>query len=132
MTTCLRALLRLPRPLLKKNKHPCKRTKGTQGWRTKTKCVAIGLAQRDGQCRAFASPTATAQDREALVSVHVRPGAEIYADAYHAYPSFASDYPLHRVTHSRGEYVREGVHINPEGLGISADILVQPYDLQAA
>ena len=95
-----------------KNKHPCKRTKGTQGQRTKTKCVAIGLAQRDGQCRAFASPTATAQDREALVSAHVRPGAEIYADAYHAYASLASDYPLHRVTHSRGEYVRKGVHIN--------------------
>ena len=32
-----------------KNKHPCKRTKGTQGRRTKTKSVAIGLAQRDGQ-----------------------------------------------------------------------------------
>ena len=45
-----------------KNKHPCKRTKGTQGQSTKTKCVAIGLAQRDGQCRAFAAPTATAQD----------------------------------------------------------------------
>ena len=57
-----------------KNKHQCKRTKGTQGRSTKTKCVAIGLAQRDGQCRAFASPTATAQDIEALVSAHVRPG----------------------------------------------------------
>ena len=67
---------------------------------------------RDGQCRAFASPTASAQDREALVSAHVRPGAEIYADTYHADASLASDYPLHRVNHSRGEYVREGVHIN--------------------
>ena len=47
------------------------------------------------------------------MSAHVRPGAEIYADAYHADASLASDYPLNRVNHSRGEYVRKGVHTNP-------------------
>ena len=46
------------------------------------------------------------------MSTHVRPGAEIHADASHADASLASDYPLHRVNHSRGEYVREGVPIN--------------------
>ena len=38
--------------------------------------------------------------------------AGLYADTYHAYACFASDYSLHRVNHSRGEYVREGVPIN--------------------
>ena len=66
------------------------------------------LAQRDGQCRAFASLTATAQDREVLVSAHIRPRAEIYADTYHADACFASDYPLHRVNHSRGNTCVKG------------------------
>lgn len=95
-----------------KNKHKSKRTKGTQGRSTKTKSVAIGLAQQDGQRRAFASETATALDIEQIVKANVDPGTEIHADEYRPYSVLMPDYSLQRINHSIGEYARQGVDTN--------------------
>ena len=95
-----------------KNKHKSKRTKGTQGRSTKTKKVAIGLAQQDGQKRAFSSETATAEDIENIVKANIDPNSEIHADEYRAYAILTPDYQLHRINHGIEEYAKNGVHTN--------------------
>lgn len=95
-----------------KNKHKTKRTKGTQGRSTKTKKVAIGIAQQNGQKRAFSSQTATAEDIEHIVKANVKPNTEIHTDEYSAYSILINDYQLHTINHGIEEYARNGVHTN--------------------
>lgn len=95
-----------------KNKHKSKRTKGTQGRSTKTKKVALGLVQQDGQKRAFSSQSATAQDIETIVKANVLPDTEIHTDEYRADSVLRPEYQLFRVHHGREEYARHGVHTN--------------------
>ena len=95
-----------------KNKHKSKRTKGTQGRSTKTKSVAIGLAQQDGIKRAFSSQTATAEDIEQIVKANVQPNTEIHTDQYRAYAVLINDYQLHTINHGIEEYARNGIHTN--------------------
>ena len=95
-----------------KNKHKSKRTKGTQGRSTKTKSVAIGLAQQNGEKRAFSTQTVSAQDIENIVKANISPNAQIYADEYPVYSVLTPDYQLQRINHSIEEYARNGVHTN--------------------
>ncbi len=96
-----------------KNKHADKRTPGTQGMGSaKTKAVAFGMKERNGDVRIQHVPDATAKSVTPVVINNVALGSQLHADESRSYNSLDSFYGLGRVNHSVGEYVRGDVTTN--------------------
>ena len=84
-----------------KNKHASKRTKGTQGRSTKTKSVAFGMRERDGQTNAVLVESASAKDIIPAVIKNVLLGTNLYTDDNRGYSSLDGFYSLQRVNQSQ-------------------------------
>ncbi len=96
-----------------RNKHASKRTKGTQGLGSaKTKAVAFGMKERDGDVKAFQVPIPTMPEVTPHVIRNVALGSNINADESHAYNALGGFYNVERINHSRGEYSVNGVTTN--------------------
>ncbi|MDE0609362.1 MAG: IS1595 family transposase [Anaerolineaceae bacterium] len=96
-----------------RNKHVDKRTSGTQGLGSaKTKAVAFGMKERQGEVRAFQVPAPTLRNVTPHVIQNVALGSSISADESHAYNGLNDFYDVRRVNHSRGEYSVNGVSTN--------------------
>ncbi len=95
-----------------KNKHKNKRTKGTQGRSTKTKAVAFGIKERDGETRAFHVPSSASKHVMPVMIENVALGSKVSADDNRAYGALDGMYELDRVNHSADEYVRGETHTN--------------------
>jgi transposase-like protein len=96
------------------NKHANKRTKGTQGFGSnKTKAPVVGLIERDGDLRIFATQDTGAATLHGLVRQEVMLGSTIMTDEYMPYRSLKKlGYIGLRVNHGEGEYVRDEVYTN--------------------
>ncbi len=87
-----------------RNKHASKRTKGTQGvGSAKTKAVAFGMKERDGDVKAFQVPAPTMPEVTPHVIRNVALGSTINADESRAYNALGGWYNAERINHSRGE-----------------------------
>ena len=96
-----------------KNKHASKRTPGTQGLGSaKTKAVAFGMKEREGNVKAFQVPAPTANNITPLVIQNVALGTAISADESHAYNNLNEFYEVGRINHSRGEYTLNDITTN--------------------
>ena len=96
-----------------RNKHFAKRTGGTQGMGSaKTKAVAFGIREREGDVRAFQVPSPTMRNITPHVIRNVSLGSEISADEAHAYNALDEFYRVKRINHSLGEYVRADATTN--------------------
>lgn len=96
-----------------RNKHADKRTAGTQGLGSaKTKAVAFGMKERQGEVRAFQVPAPTMPNVTPHVIQNVALGSSISADESHAYNALDDFYEVGRINHSRGEYSVNGVSTN--------------------
>ena len=96
-----------------RNKHANKRTEGTQGLGSaKTKAVAFGMKERDGNVRAFHVPAPTAPNIAPHVVRNVGLGTVISADESHAYNGLTAFYTVGRINHSQGKYSLNGITTN--------------------
>ncbi len=96
-----------------RNKHFADRTEGTQGLgSTKTKAVAFGIREREGDVRAFHVPAPTMRNVTPHVLQNVTLGSKISADEAQAYNALDDYYDVRRINHSLGEYVRDDVTTN--------------------
>lgn len=95
---------------LEKNKHARLR-QSRIGGPGKTPVAGI----RDRRTGRVAARVIEHTDRKTLggfVRGHAAPGSRLYTDESAAYGGLSGDYDRHSVCHSRGEYVRGGVHTN--------------------
>ena len=96
-----------------RNKHADKRTPGTQGLGSvKTKAVAFGMKEREGDVKAFQVLAPTMTNVTPHVIGNVALGSEISADESHAYNALGDFYDVGRINHSAGEYSRNGTSTN--------------------
>ena len=96
-----------------RNKHASKKTTGTQGLGSaKTKAVAFGIKEREGDVKAFQVPMPTAKNITPHVIKNVALGSSISADESHAYNHLGDFYELGRINHSQGEYSIDGITTN--------------------
>lgn len=96
-----------------KNKHANKKTPGTQGLGSaKTKAVAFGMKEREGDVKAFQVPIPTAPNITPHVIRNVALGTAIDADESHAYNGLGDFYDMGRINHSQGVYSLNGVTTN--------------------
>ncbi len=95
-----------------KNKHQSKRVPNTQGRSTKTKMVAFGIKERQGETRAFHVQTASARHIEPLMIDNVALGSRVSADENRSYNALGWMYRMQRINHSRGQYVDGDTHTN--------------------
>ena len=61
--------------------------KGKRGWGAAGKILVMGIAQRNGQVRAFPIPARSADQVISLVCAHTTPGSLYYTDDWQAYAS---------------------------------------------
>lgn len=95
------------------NKHKDKRTPGTQGaGSAKTKAVAFGMREREGNVIAVQVPSATMATVTPHVIRNVALGSRISADESRAYNALGDFYDVGRINHSRGEYAINGITTN--------------------
>lgn len=94
------------------NKHESKKHKAGRG--TVGKQPVIGLKQRGGHVVAKPIPRPDVENIVGYINEHVQVGSTIYSDDHRAYLPVKSVFYRHdSVTHSDGQYVKEGgVHIN--------------------
>ena len=96
-----------------KNKHASKRIPGTQGLGSaKTKAVAFGMKEREGDVKAFQVPIPTAKNITPHVIQNIALGSYINADESNAYNGLGDFYEVERINHSQGEYSVNGVTTN--------------------
>ncbi len=81
----------------KKNKHASKRTKGTQGRSTKTKSVAFGMREKDGNAVAVRVDSGNAKDVMVEVFTNVSHGSIIHADENRSYNALGRNYEVYRI-----------------------------------
>lgn len=94
-----------------KNKHASQRKGGTQGGAGKA--VVLGVLKRDGELRAQVVKDTTAKTIQGVVRENVKPGSTLMTDEHRAYVGLERDYKHLSVSHSKGEYVKNGnVHSN--------------------
>lgn len=94
-----------------KNKHAKDRKGGTQGGKGKT--VVMGMLERGGELRAGTIPNNRRSTLQAVVRMHVEPGASLHTDEATAYRGLGALYAHYTVNHGAGEYAREGtIHTN--------------------
>ena len=96
-----------------RNKHASKRTTGTQGLGSaKTKAVAFGMKERDGNVKAVQVPAPTMPHVTPHVIQNVALGSRINADESHAYNALGNFYDMGRINHSEGVYSVDGITTN--------------------
>lgn len=96
-----------------KNKHACKRSTGAQGGGSaKTKAVAFGMKERQGQVRAMHIASAGSRAIMPVVIQNIALGSNISADENTAYKPLGEYYALGRVNHGRGEWRRGSITTN--------------------
>lgn len=95
-----------------KNKHPYKRTKGTQGRSIKTKVPVLGILQRDG--KVFAVPVKDTRSSTILPIMFekIEAGSTVYTDEYRSYSNLSLNFNHDFVRHSADQYVSGNVHTN--------------------
>ena len=77
------------------------------------KRAVLGLVERGGKVRTFHIAQATKINVEGLVRANARAESAFYTDESRLYPNVGKDFAEHQtIRHSRGEYVRGGVHTN--------------------
>jgi transposase-like protein len=95
------------------NKHKNKRESGTQGRSTKTKSVAFGMLQRDGELRMFPLDDTKREHLHPVIDENVEQGTNIMTDDYRSYRGLNKKYNHAVVKHSLKQYVDEGnIHTN--------------------
>lgn len=88
-----------------KNRHEDKRVENSQGRSYKDKTPVLGMIQRNGNLITKVVPDTKQQTVEPLIHIHVKKGANVYTDEWHAYNNLGSNYNHHRVNHGAKEYV---------------------------
>ena len=68
--------------------------------------------RRTGNIRAGIILGETHVELRELIEENVEPGSCLHTDSSHAYKGMKLDYIHHSVNHTRGEYVRDDVHVN--------------------
>jgi len=95
-----------------KNKHPDKRTKGTQGRSTKTKSAVVGLLQRGGELRLRHIENMKGKTVRKVVESNVQVGSKVMTDEFLGYRKLEDDYVHQSVNHSKGIYGDGEVYTN--------------------
>ncbi|HLG17149.1 MAG TPA: IS1595 family transposase [Blastocatellia bacterium] len=96
-----------------KNMHASKRREAIQGRGPVNKTPVMTLVERDGRVRTTQLERVTEANLDAVLSAYVDEGAHLMTDDAAAYDKLGQRFANHlSVNHSRGEYVREGTHIN--------------------
>jgi hypothetical protein len=95
-----------------------KRRKGTPGepayGRATKKTPVVALVERDGRVRAQVMAKPTKENLHAAILQVTHPTATIHTDEWSGYHGIGAHFlgGHHTVAHSRGEYARDGVHVN--------------------
>lgn len=85
-----------------------KRGRGADG-----KTVVFGMLQRDGKIMTKIVPNARTQTLEPIILTNVKAGTEIQSDEWFAYRKIGMKGYTHKtVEHGKGEYAKNGVHVN--------------------
>ncbi len=95
-----------------KNKHPDKRTKGTQGRSTKSKTIVFGLLERNGLVRTKVIENANSVTINSIINHNIRSGSCIYTDEWRGYNRIRKDFYHERVHHNIGQYVDGNIYTN--------------------
>jgi transposase-like protein len=95
-----------------KNKHASKRKEGDQGRSQKEKTTVLGLVQKEGNVVAKVIPDTGKDTIEPIVAFHVKVGANVYTDEWHAYNNLGMWYNHQRVNHGAKQYVNGMAHTN--------------------
>jgi transposase-like protein len=98
-----------PKPMYQ---HAEKRIGGTGGRSAKGKKVVFGMLQRDGDLRLAHVANVSHKTTIPLVVKNVARGANVHTDESSIYSWMASSYAHSLVTHSLGQYVKDGVTTN--------------------
>jgi transposase-like protein len=97
---------------LEKNKHFCKKTKGTQGRSHKKKSIVLGMLQRDGDLKATVVDNVTAKTIENEANKNIVLGSVIMSDEWKSYRILRKSYQHKNVNHSRHKYVIDDISTN--------------------
>lgn len=85
-----------------------KRGRGAEG-----KTVVFGMLQRDGKIMTKIVTDAKTRTLEPLILANVHAGSEIHSDEWFAYRNLnGKGYEHKTVEHGKGEYAKDGVHVN--------------------
>jgi transposase-like protein len=93
-----------------KNKHTCKRDKKNIGGHGKT--AVLGLKERGGRVKAMPVARTDGATIKAAIRENVEPGSMIHTDEHGAYVGLSPMYGHESISHTDGEYVRDGVTTN--------------------
>lgn len=93
-----------------KNKHTSNRDKKNIGGRGKT--AVLGLKERGGRVKAMPVPFTDGRTLKAAIRENVELGSMIHTDEHGAYVGLSPDYGHESISHTDGEYVRDGVTTN--------------------
>lgn len=89
-------------------KRPGKRGRGAAG-----KTVVFGMLEKSGSAMTHVVPDVKRKTLYPLVEASIERGATIHSDELRSYATLASrGYKHESVNHGRGEYARNGVHVN--------------------
>ena len=91
-----------------KNKHYCKRTKGTQGRNVLTKTPVFGMIQRGGKVKATVVENVQMRTLESKIIEHIQMGTKLYTDELLSYAKLKLLFPHEAVSHYKGQYAKEG------------------------
>ena len=78
----------------------------------KRKKIVFGMLQRDGDLRMHTVKDARRATLEPIIRQQIAPGSEVHTDEAQTYNWMRSEYAHRMVSHTLGEYVREGVTTN--------------------
>ena len=95
-----------------KNRHKHKKIEGTQGRSLEGKSAVLGMAERDGEIKAFKITGVSSFQIQPEVMWHVDQDAKVYTDEWAGYKGLGRIYDHKSVVHKKGEYVRGRVHTN--------------------
>jgi transposase-like protein len=88
-----------------KNRHADKKVENSQGRSYKDKTPVLGMIERDGNLITKVVPDTKQDTVEPIINTHVKKGANVYTDEWHAYNNLGENYNHQRVNHGAKEYV---------------------------
>jgi transposase-like protein len=89
------------------------RTDAARIYKTKRNRAVVGLVERGGKARMFHVKSANATNVREILVRNASRKSELHTDESRLYTKLGEEFAGHRtVTHSQGEYAREGVHTN--------------------
>jgi transposase-like protein len=92
------------------NKHAHKKLKRGRGSVGKT--PVLGIRERGGRTKAKPVANAGAVELQSTIRQNIEPGSTIHTDEHGGYVGLANNYTHETISHSAGEYVRDGVTTN--------------------